>query len=408
MRKYIHIPNSLTLVFFLTIPFSAFGFYYQSFLVSLSLLPLLLINFICILNGRFNKKLFIYYLLFIGICFFSSFVRHPIESFLPPLIILIFLLLPFTTALKLKNLQRYIIYSFALLSVYSLLELIIGLFSNEMMFNIENSLSLKGSTTTYRGIRRLRAGFLEPSVFGLALNFYLLVFIYIKSLSNRFKIFLILLCIFWIILTFSSAAYVGLMINIIFFIYLKLKSVKFSFKLSWRSILSLFSFGIIITFSIQNFFDPIYKAFEKILLIPEVIMLANVTGSVGYRINSLIVAPSYIIEAELFEKFFGTGFSNYSEYLISKFGNNEFSGFYDGQIGNILSAILLSTGLLGFISFILFIKKALHLNNKIMNIHFLILSLITMVGFGDLTSVWIWGVFFLTVKTLKEINENSF
>jgi len=407
LRKYIYIPDSLILVLFLTIPFSAFGFYYQSFLISISLLPLIIINFICILNGIFNKKLIIYYLLFISICFFSSFVRHPIESFLPPLIILTFLLLPFTTALKLKNLQKYMIYSFAILSVYSLLELIIGSYSNEIMFNIENSLNLKGSTTTYRGIRRLRAGFLEPSVFGLALNFYLLVFIYIKSLNNRFKIFLILLCIFWIILTFSSAAYVALMLNLIFFIYLKLRTIKFSFKLSLRSILSLFSLVLIIAFSVQNFFEPIYKAFEKILLIPEVIILGNITGSVGYRINSLIVAPIYIIEAQLFEKFFGTGFSNYSEYLISKFGNNEFSGFYDGQIGNILSAILLSTGLLGFISFILFIKRALYINNKIMNIHLLILSLITMIGFGDLTSIWIWSIFFLTVKTLKEINENS-
>ena len=115
------------------------------------------------------------------------------------------------------------------------------------MFEIEKFLNIKGSTTTYRDIRRLRGGFLEPSVMGLALNFYLMMFLNLTFFNKRNKILISLLCIFWIVMTFSSAGYAGLLINLLFFIFSRLKNLKFEPKLNLKSLYT-FLLTIIIVF----------------------------------------------------------------------------------------------------------------------------------------------------------------
>ena len=400
-----YLPNKISLFFCLAIPFSAFGFYFGQFLFSVLLIPLVLINSLNIIKLRFKKKIFIHFVIFFIICFFSGISRFSLETFLLPLLVFFFLIFMFSGTLQIRKPKKYIIISFLVLSVYCFFELFVGLISNDLMFEIEKFLNIKGSTTTYRDIRRLRGGFLEPSVMGLALNFYLMMFLNLTFSNKRNKILIYLLCIFWIVMTFSSAGYAGLLINLLFFIFSRLKNLKFEPKLNLKSLYTFLLSIIIVFVAYNNFFAPIYKAFEKIILIPEVILSGNVAGSVGYRINSLIVAPQFIFEANFFEKLFGTGFSNYSEYLISRFGDNEFSGFYDGSIGNIFSAILLSTGLLGFFSFILFLKNVLSLKNKLVHLQFILITLLSLIGFGDLTSPWIWSIIFLTKMTLQENYE---
>ena len=407
--KYYY-PNSLIFFYCLTIPFSAFGFYLGPLLFSISFIPVFIINILTISKFKLKKSLFIKYLIFFTICFFSSYYRHSFSSFLPALIVFSFLLFPFLSTYRFSNTEKYIKISFIFLSIYCFFELMVGILSTDIMFEIEKALNIQGSTTTYRGIRRLRGGFLEPSVMGIALNFYLMIFVYSKTLKSKVKIFYVIVNIFWIILTFSSSAYAALIINITFFIIIKLKNLNLNFKINFKSLYVIFF--LIITFFISKnyFFEPIYKAFEKLSLIPTVIMFGDVTGSVGYRINSLIVAPMYIYESGIYEKLFGTGFSNYSEYIISKFGSNEFSGFSDGSIGNIFSAILLSTGLLGFTSFIVFIKEAIYLKNTLKSINLMIITGIAFVAFGDLTSPWIWGLIFLTKLCFESniiINEKN-
>ncbi|MDB4181829.1 hypothetical protein N9737_03805 [Polaribacter sp.] len=396
-----YLPKKISSLLFLTIPFSAFGFYIGPLLFSICFIPVILINLLSLQNGLLKKSLSIKFLIFFSICFISSFGRYPISSFLPSLLVFSFLLFPFLTKIKIINTQRLMINSFALLSIYCLFEFIIGLISVQLMFDIENFLNIKGSTTTYRGIRRLRGAFLEPSVMGIALNFYLLYFSNLIRISFSKKMILIFVAILLIILTFSSSAYAALTLNIIFIIISKLKINNI--KLNFKKIIFLSVFALVLVFGNNYFFAPIYKAFEKLTLIPDVILSGNITGSVGYRINSLIVAPIYIQEAGFYGRMLGTGFSNYSDYIITNYGQNEFSGFYDGSIGNIFSAILLSTGLLGFFSFLVFMKEAIYIQNKLTHMNFIFLVIMALISFGDLTSPWIWIIIYTTKISLENI-----
>lgn len=396
-----YLPRKVSSLLFSTIPFSALGFYVGPLLFSICFIPITIINLLSIKNGILKKSLSIKFLIFFSICFISSFGRYPFSSFLPSLFVFSFLLFPFLTKIKINNTQSLMINSFALLSIYCLLEFIIGLISLQLMFDIENFLNINGSTTTYGGIRRLRGAFLEPSVMGIAINFYLLYFLNLKRISFTKKMSLIFVSILLIILTFSSSAYAALALNIIFVTLFKTKNIKYKIKL--KNIFFLTFFGLVLILGNNYFLAPIYKAFEKLTLIPDVILNENIVGSVGYRINSLIIAPLYILEADFYGRILGTGFSNYSDYIISNYGYNEFSGFYDGSIGNIFSAILLSTGLLGFFSFLIFMKEAIYIENKLTRINFIFLVMMSLIAFGDFTSPWIWIIIYITKISLENI-----
>ena len=180
-------------------------------------------------------------------------------------------------------------------------------------------------------------------------------------------------------------------------------SLSYEYTKKFKKIIFLSVFAIVLVFGNNYFFAPIYKTLEKLTLIPDVILNGNITGSVGYRINSLIVAPMYIQEADFYGRMLGTKFSNYSDYIITNYGHNEFSGFYDGSIGNIFSAILLSTGLLGFFSFLFFMKEAIYIQNKLTHMNFIFLVIMALISFGDLTSPWVWIIIYTTKISLENI-----
>ena len=399
------IPNSIILLLAIFLPFSAVGFYIGNLHFSISFIPFIFLTIIIFLNGEFKKTVLPKYLLFISVCFISSFGRYNLLSFVPSLTIFAFLLFPFVGVIKNSKVEKYIFYSFILLSFYCMFELVIGNISPQLIQSIEKILQFNGSSTWYKGIRRLRGGVLEPSVLGLLLNFYLLIFIY-SPLINKIKIITIVFCLIWIILTFSSTAYIGLIFNFFFgtVYFLRNRNRNRNKNGRFKKII-IFSILAVVIFSYLS--APFIKAFEKIYLIPTVLLTGNVSGSVGYRIHSITLPFEYILESDLYNKLLGTGFSNYSEYISYKYYNFEFSPFLDGSIGNIFSAILLSTGVLGFISFLFLFRKAFFINSSFLNRHFYSLIALTFLSYGDTTAPWIWSSIFLTKLCLTNITTKA-
>lgn len=393
-----YITNILCLLC-LFLPFNSLGILYGDFVFSIIFLPYLCLIILEIINKKFDKINFMIFLLVILVFFLSAVYKHSLASFLPSLFVFGLLIFPFTfnyRSVDTTKLFRYFCLSFLFLFFYCFFEFIISLFSNDLIFKLEKIIGFQGSTTTYRNLRRLRGGFLEPSIMSLVLNMYLYIFLNTKFYFFYFKrhtyiIFSILL----ILLTFSTLGYLAFLVMITYYIFNNKNVI--SKNISYNYIL----FILPLFYLIKYFWAPIYKAYEKFTLIIEVIQTNNITGSVGFRINSLIMGPQFIYDSNMLEKLLGTGYSNYTEYIKSIYGYNEFSGFSDGTIGNILSATLISTGLIGFILFSIFIYNVLFKKDK--SYTFNTLVIIFFLGTGNLIAPWLW----LTLLIINILKRNN-
>lgn len=384
---------------FLLFPFSGCGFLLGNYLLSYFSIFFFLIVLIKIRERKFNKKLLATLTVIALVFFGSSFFRYPINSFFPSLIILLMTLMIFLNS-KGDNYLRTkdLILGIKIIAVYCFFELTIGNSLPEYWKYFENLLGLSGDTQYYRGIRRLRGAFLEPSVFAIALNTYLFILNHSK-LSAKFKFRYSCILVILIILTFSSSALLLFLVNLSFLIYRNIFGINQQLKKYAIYSIILIPLGVL-GITKTRFIEPLSRSVEKIQLIQEVILSGNLTGSVGYRVHSILVPFQYIQESSSYiNKLLGTGYSNYSDYLISKYHFADFSGFSDGSIGNILSAILLSTGILGLITFLIFIWNIISIpsQNSIEKLKIGILVICYLLIFGDVTSSFIWfNIYLLT------------
>jgi hypothetical protein len=285
-----------------------------------------------------------------------------------------------------------------IIAIYCLFELTIGNVFPEYWKYFENLLGLSGDTQYYRGIRRLRGAFLEPSVFAIALNTYFFILNH-SNLNAKLKFKYSCIIVILIILTFSSSALLLFLVNLSYLIRRNLFG-KFQ-KLKKYAIYSIILLPLgVLGITKTRLIEPLYRSVEKIQLIQEVILSENLTGSVGYRVHSILVPFQYIKETDSYiNKLFGTGYSNYSDYLIYKYHYADFSGFSDGSIGNILSAILLSTGIIGLIAFLILIWNIIssYSQSFIEKLKIGILITSYLLIFGDVTSSFIWfNIYLLT------------
>lgn len=372
------------------LPFSALGIKFGDFLFSIIFLPIIVLNISVIRSNRISSSISLILLFLLSVFFFSAFGKFPLLSFAPSLLILTVLFFPFigvypgiSKKLLIEDLQK----SFLLLTGYCFLEFFVSLLSIDLMFDIENFIGFDGSTTTYRGIRRLRGGFLEPSVLAIALNFYFAIFAQSRILKkNRNK--LLITCAILIILTFSSIGIIGFVLNLVFLLLSVKKRLSFSF-----SSLTIIVLGLVLL--ISQFWEQVFKVFEKILNIATVIRTGNIEGSVGYRVSSLLIIPDFFGKTNMREALFGIGFSNYSEFISSHYGLSIYSGFYDGSIGNVFSAVIISTGLIGFIFFLIWIMRISLLPSKMSSLLLLLLISYGFLSFGNIISPWIWQLVFI-------------
>jgi hypothetical protein len=251
----------------------------------------------------------------------------------------------------------------------------------------EEVIGLKGATQYYHDFRRLRGASSEPSVLAIVLNLFIVVGARSRYFrDNSFGLGLIILAV---ILTGSTLGLVLLLLTLA----LVFRRSSSGYQRLILPIILLSPFALL---SSVNFM-VIQKAIEKIYLISEVIREGNIIGSVGSRVHSALISIDHFKSANWFNRILGEGFSNFDEYVSEEYGNIDFSNFQQGEVTNSMSAIYLSSGLLGLGAFFMLIVAVVRRRNDYLwSLFFLI---IIFFSFGNITDyIFYISIFILGLK----------
>lgn len=343
-------------------------------------------------------------ILFLFACVLSNVFKNSIGSFIGPFLVLCYLTSIFFVGVHRKispqQLYRSLKISYQVLIVTIFLE-VIFYFVYGLNPAIYSSLGIHGSSIEYNGIPRLRGFQLEPSILSYVAIFYLIAFNLLSKthavgLMYRYSPVLVVMT------TMASSGFLFLICGGVA-LFLGKRSLGF---MSVKSLSFLSVLVLIVSLSpslSQNFF----KVFERIFGIYDVILASNYSGSVGYRVHSLIEPIRFYSEGNFVSLMSGTGFSNYKSYIIDKYQHLEYSGFASGDLNSILSAVAISTGILGLLPFGGFIYFAyrsketfIRENISILFVLFLLLS------YGNMMAPFVWIILF-SLFCLKRIVRNN-
>ena len=397
---------------FLFIPITGIGFYIDNFLINALLLPLSTLSLIFIFIKKINLKIFLS-LTFLFMCFFISVIgRHSPSTFLPSLIVTFLLISPVVLIMRVDIffIEKLFRKSLYLIMIITFFEFFITRTFPSIWLELEKIIFLQGASVEYFGSRRLRGAFIEPSILGIVLNYYYICALFFKDKGFDSYQFLILVIILLIFLSFSSGAYIifiGILLLQMVLRIFKLRSIK-RFSLNPLLII-LFSLIAVVFFSIMYpYLDAFFKTFERVANIGTIIETQTTVGSVAYRFVSVLLGPLYLLEATGVNFFFGEGFSNYQDWVINYFPYNPNSPFNDGSIGNLYSAIIISTGLFGFLAFIIFfISFSKPFQNRFYFL-FTFTNAMFFLSYANFTSPILWGIILFTTFIFESKDQDSF
>ena len=262
-----------------------------------------------------------------------------------------------------------------------------------------------GSSNSYFGFRRIRAFTSEPaSLAKLLVLYHLLLRFYLPRINKTTSVIEIYANLMLVAMTLSNTAILGiLMLEFVAFFASKKKKLRsrpslLTYKSLQNLILMVGTIGITIYFS-----DAALKLLERFNLV--IVALSNnvVTGSVGFRATAIVMPYIYLSEVTGTNFWLGEGFSNFSNWLITQYGHEAFSGFAQGQPGNVFSAMTLSGGLIGiFLYVVLLISPVRRLDN--LNLAALTFVLFLSATSGNVTSPFFWTLISIAYGICK-VNE---
>lgn len=411
IQNKISLQNLCIASLFFFIPITGIGIYVNNFLINALLLPLTILSLVFIFFKKLDLKIFLSITCMLMFFLISVVGRHSPSTFVPSFIVTLVLVSPLALVIRadiffIEKLFRKSLYIILIITFF---EFLITRTFPLIWIEVEKVISLQGASVDYFGSRRLRGAFIEPSIFGMVLNYYYICALFFKDKgfdSYRILMPIIALLIF---LSFSSAAYLTLIgiisIQIIFKIS-KLRSIR-KFSINPLLIISFILIATIFSAIIYPYLDASFKAFERLANIGAIIETQTTIGSVAYRLVSILLGPLYLIEATGINFFFGEGFSNYQTWIIDYFPYNPASPFADGSIGNLFSAVIISTGLFGFLSFaIFFLAFSKPFYNKFYLI-FTFLNAMFFLSYANFTSPVLWGIMLLTRIVLESIKREG-
>jgi len=385
-------------------PFSAIGLNIDGFVIGPLLLAMLILGSYRFVNSLKDYKngylisnssivlifLFIFFIL-------TNIGRNELSSYFSSLIAFLILGLiafesPKIWSHPLKH-EKIIKNSFWLLFSICVVELLFTNFLFNVWSVIEDSSLYSGGANSYFGFRRIRAFTFEPSALGkLLVLFHLLFRFYLPKISIKISEKEMYANFFLIALTLSNSAILGIvMIETAGLLFrrkkgLKPKSIRYSYKNTRILLFTLCS--ILIGF---YYYEVVLKLYERFALVFVALNSNLITGSVGFRATAILMPLIYLSEVSNFNFWFGEGFSNFSDWLVMKYGYIQSSGFANGQPGNIFSAITISGGLLGLLIYILLILSPF---KKVNNLNFVVLIFIIFLNLtsGNITTPFYWGM----------------
>lgn len=399
----------LFIIYISSLSFNAFGYIYNDVFLSISYLLyfILLISSVKYISIRNININFLILSLFIIFCFISNMYKNGLYTYLTSVLMLIFFSSHFLIGIH----KRYNIDVLIISLKFSYLFLIFSVlidFISFLIFGINPSvlsnLGLHGSSISYYGFPRLRGFQLEPSILAYVSLFFLLMF----NKINYYKDINILYRFTPLLVIFSTMS----PISIIFLFYIMISMIftgnflKY-IKKNTFSLLTIFPLLLYLIFT--NFSAQVFKVFEKLSSIVTVIETVNLNGSVGYRVFSLLEPFYFIRDSNFLYVFTGTGFSNYSEYILKKYKYLDFSGFASGDLNSLFSAVLISTGLIGFSIFFYFIYRSCRDNNLSIFVDYnFLLIIFVLINYGNLNNPFLWIFIIFTYSLNKQVDNVSF
>ena len=344
-------------------------------------------------------------LLFLLACLFSNLFKNPISSFLGSFVILCLVTSPFFVGVHRKLCSRSFFeilkISYYLLIATILLEIVFYLFFglNPALYS---TLGIHGSSIEYYGLPRLRGFQLEPSILSYVAIFYLICF----NLSpkdcgigflHRYSPVIIVTA------TMSSSGFLFLICAGLGLFLGRKGGGSQGLKL-----LSIYASIGVFVLSFPSLRQAIIKVLERIFDIYNVILTSNLSGSVGYRVHSLIEPISFYRDADFVYAMSGTGFSNYSDYIYDKYKHLEYSGFASGDLNSMLSAIAISTGILGLITFWGFVYFAYRSKGtSILSDTLFLFVVFLLFSYGNMSAPFVWIILF-SLFCLHRMRRNDF
>jgi hypothetical protein len=151
----------------------------------------------------------------------------------------------------------------------------------------------------------------------------------------------------------------------------------------------------------SNALDFMDDYVARLVKTQEDIETLSLVGSEGSRANAVLALPEYWESAGMPGFLFGTGYANYEEWLLSVYGDLQFSSFAQGAIDSILVAVVLSTGLLGVIAYLAFLANAFGLRVIKLELPLVIFILVVNFAYGQLISGMYWNLLFVLASVAR-------
>lgn len=149
--------------------------------------------------------------------------------------------------------------------------------------------------------------------------------------------------------------------------------------------------------------------FEAILHISQRLDIAlgaltsgKLTGSEGSRVNAFLALPAYWADSGILGFIFGTGYSNYSDWLQQRFEiEGSLSSLARGDVNNILVAVFLSTGVIGLFAYCTFLMGLfkMHRTKVTSAVAFFVFAFHFV--YGTLVSYFFWYLLFMLLACSK-------
>ncbi|HET6527081.1 hypothetical protein [Sphingopyxis sp.] len=398
MKKLSEILAFLTAAF---VPFPTLGYPVAA---DLTISPALVCGSLFLLvniSRVFARRDYLVAAIAMAACFIVSNIgRNPVDSYLLSLVALFAVIAPLMLGNIERSVSRAMIRGFLVGLVVTLAISFVELVS--ALLNIDDILILldtifpdgrRGNPAPYL---RPKAGFFEPSHLAvyLAFAFVIVDIAFQKSkLSNVFKA-----------LIGVSILYVGSLsgfLIITFYIAAQWSAVIFEKK---RNAFISFMTLILAFVVVLIYWDDIVSStyFERIGIVSEAFSRGDLVGSEGSRINAFRPVLDYWSENGWTDFFLGTGYGNYSDWLIYRYGGlGVFSSAGRGDIDNIFAAVMLSTGILGIVSYLTFLFIRFYSISKGRLIAIGLFVVAVHFSYGHMISYLVWYLFLVLVNALS-------
>ena len=354
--------------------------------------------------------------LFLMICIFSiiTLIRHPVSSFLISIsaltLILLILTIPVRKIKAVSNLFNGFFTSLMIILALLFLEILSQVFGFNQVYLFLRSL-FTGAEHIASGHNymlfyfRPYVSFAEPAHLAYYLAFSYAI---IDQIQNEKYYWLKLVTLAGLILLGSLAGYVLILVYVLAKFIIDNNSIFFftGLKIDRKKILKLLALLVFVGIALpvawahSEFANFILSRFtSRVAQITGALFDANVSSSAGVRSGAYIVLIDYWRTSGLLGVLIGTGYANYSEWMIQYYGGSQYTTFSTGRLHSYGIVIILSTGLVGLAFYMTFLYSVFRYFGQQKNIAVIVLVVVAHFASGSLLDFTKWQLLFVLLST---------